>query len=83
MATYSREDTDYPTSIDIGADFNVGTRTILITYWVGVRTPEAASGYSVDCTCTDQLTSVSQYTGGNGDGSAQSALTGMFLAQLG
>jgi len=56
---------------------------LIVNYWVGVNTTEAASGYSVDCPCTDQLGSVSQYTGGVQDGSTQSAISGVFISQHG
>lgn len=72
-----------PVSINLGTEFPTGNRMMMVNYWIGVHTTEAASGYSVDCPCTDQLGSVSQYTGGVGDGSTQSAISGVFICQHG
>jgi len=63
--------------------YDVQDRMFIVNYWVGVRTTEAGSGYSVDCPCTDQLGSTYQYTGGVGDGSTQSAISGVFICQHG
>lgn len=83
MPQFTDTNVSGPTSIDLNLYFSESDRMFICNYWVGVRTTEAASGYSVDCPCTDQLGSIAQYTGGVGDGSSHSALSGVFICQHG
>lgn len=84
MAVYEADNVDGPVSLDwsstVGLD---SSRQWLVTYWVGVSTTEAGSGYSVDNTCVDRLGSTIQNTAGVGDGSTQSAKAGLFLVEQG
>ena len=84
MALYTADNVDGAVTIDwteaVGPDSN---RQWIVTYWVGVSTTEAGSGYSVDNTCVDRLGATIQNTAGVGDGSTQSAKAGVFLVEQG
>ena len=72
-----------PLTIDIGQYLTGTDSMVIICYWVGIRTTALSSGYSVQIDCTDQLGSVSTHAPPFGDGSTQSAISGVVVMQHG
>ncbi len=83
MARFNDTNQTAPLNLDLNTYFSQDDRMFIINYWVGIRTTALSSGYSVQVDCTDQLGSLSTHAPPSGDGSTQSAISGVLIAQHG